>query len=203
MSTLAVFRGYLGVRSEKGTARLSVTTCASRWLLDLRVWASEAMDVLHEAECAEAADSGPASAACRRRCRHRLSALIERGSFFIPDHRPHESGPEEAAAPRVIRHPAVGYLVAAERVLAGAGPHFPGSPVQPAGGRSGSPAGVRLGDRGHSRSANPGRGCHRGAAATRPRRGRRGTLRLEGQGVHGLVTDCRPSPASASAPRSS
>jgi hypothetical protein len=131
MSTLAVFRGYLGVRSEKGTARLSVSTCASRWLLDLRVWASEAMDVLHEAECAEAADSGPASAACRRRCRHRLSALIERGSFFIPDHRPHESGPEEAAAPPVIRHPAVGYLVAAERVLAGAGPHFPVPPSNP------------------------------------------------------------------------
>jgi hypothetical protein len=78
-------------------------------LLHLRVWASEAMDVLHEAECAEAADSGPASAACRMRCRHRLSALIDRGC---------------AAPLGGMRLSAVGYLVAAERVLAGDGPHF-------------------------------------------------------------------------------
>jgi hypothetical protein len=71
--------------------------------LDIRVWASEAGDVLYEAECAEAADPCEASAFCRMRCRHRLSALIDRGST----------------------HPAVGYLVAAERVLARAGRHFP------------------------------------------------------------------------------
>jgi hypothetical protein len=119
-----VFDEDHAVSSERATASLSPSTRASRLLLDLRVWASEAMDVLHEAECAEAADPGPASAAARMRCRHRLSALIERASFVIPDCRRAELGPEEAAGPRVIWHPAVGYLVAAERVMAGAAPHF-------------------------------------------------------------------------------
>jgi hypothetical protein len=78
-------------------------------LLHLRVWASEAMDVLHEAECAEAADAGPASSACRMRCRHRLAALIDRGT---------------AAPLRGMRLSAVAYLVVADRVLAGTDPDF-------------------------------------------------------------------------------
>jgi hypothetical protein len=111
-TALSAFRGtYPGVRAP--------------WLLDLRVWASEAGDVLYEAECAAAADPGPASAACRTRSRHRLSALIGRGSFFVADDAPDEVGSEKAVRPRVLLRQAVGYLVAAERVLAGAGPHFP------------------------------------------------------------------------------
>ena len=54
------------------------------------------------------------------RCRHRLSSLIDRGRFFIPNYVPDEVGVEKPAAFRGLRHPALDLLVAAEQLLAGA-----------------------------------------------------------------------------------
>jgi hypothetical protein len=48
-----------------------------------------------------------------------LSALIDRGRFFIPNHLPETVGPGKPSAFRGLRHPALDYLVAAERLLAG------------------------------------------------------------------------------------
>lgn len=113
---------YLGVRSE----RLSARQFATDWFRDLRAWASDAIDVLSEAAyCVPGrSNQGEMDAETRTRCRHRLSALIDRGRFFIPNYVPDEVGKEKPAAFRGLRHAALDYLVAAEQVLSGADEQF-------------------------------------------------------------------------------
>lgn len=82
--------GLIALRGYKATLdqyRLSASTAAADWLRDLRTWASEAIDVL--AEAAYHSPGSDSSAAHQhdellRRCRCRLSALIDRGRLFLP-----------------------------------------------------------------------------------------------------------------------
>lgn len=56
------------------------------------------------------------------RCRHRLSALIDRGRLLLPNEREGEYGGHKAGAYRGLRHPALDVLVAAEGVVSGSMP---------------------------------------------------------------------------------
>lgn len=120
---------YLGMRVERSSAdqyRLSASAFASDWFRDLRGWASEAIDVLSEAAYAAPGrrDTDPMGQDSRHGCRHRLSALIDRGRFFIPNYTPDKVGLHKPPAFRGIRHPALDYLVAAEQVLSDAEPEY-------------------------------------------------------------------------------
>ena len=68
-------------------SRLTATNVAADWLRDLRVWASEAVDVLAEASyTCQPVD--PASVLQEQNgilcCRYSLRGLIDRGRFFYP-----------------------------------------------------------------------------------------------------------------------
>lgn len=120
---------YLGKRAERSSIdqyRLSASAFASDWFRDLRGWASEAIDVLSEAAYVAPGrrDADPMDPELNRRYRHQLSALIDRGRFFIPNYTPDEIGVHKPPAFRGIRHPALDLLVAAERVLSDAEPAY-------------------------------------------------------------------------------
>src|SRR5689334_9623590 len=80
--------------------RLATHAAAADWLKDLREWASEAIDVLSESSytCAHTDNSDQDCAAELRRCQHRLSALIDRGRFFVPNQSVSEFGMEKPTA---------------------------------------------------------------------------------------------------------
>lgn len=107
---------YLAVVHQN---RLSATSVFTEWLRDMRLWASEAIDVLAEAAytCRPAPTCDEES--CLLRCRHRLSSLIDRGRFLLPNERKDEIGSHKAGAYRGLRHVALDALVAAENVLGG------------------------------------------------------------------------------------
>ncbi|MCW5851790.1 MAG: hypothetical protein KIT87_17080 [Anaerolineae bacterium] len=92
----------------------------AEWLRDLRVWASEVIDVL-----SEAAYSYPEGEASKspdhnlNQCIYRLSALIDRGRFFLPNQRIDEYRTHRPLAYRGFRHSALDPLVAAIKVLEG------------------------------------------------------------------------------------
>jgi len=123
---LAAILGWLGgiqtERLSKSHLKLRASAFASDYFRDLRAWASEAIDVLSKAAyCAPGrSDKQPIDPLICVRCRHRLSALTDRGRFFIPNYVPEEVGREKPAAFRGLRHPALDLLVAAEQLLAGA-----------------------------------------------------------------------------------
>jgi hypothetical protein len=109
-------------RSGVNQNRLSASSVVSDWLRDLRAWASEGVDVLSEATYAcRRNDPNPTSedAQCLHRSRHRLSALIDRGRFLLPNEGQDRFGSQKASAYRRLRHPALDALVAAERILGG------------------------------------------------------------------------------------
>lgn len=115
---------YAGIRKERLTIsqyRLSASAFASDWFRDLRAWASEAIDVLSEAayNAPGSSASSPMPAEVCTRCRHRLSALIDRGRFFLPNLEPEAKGADKPSAFRGTRHAALDQLVLAEQVLAG------------------------------------------------------------------------------------
>jgi hypothetical protein len=122
---LAALLGWLGgiqtERNSKSHLKLRASAFASDYFRDLRAWASEAIDVLSEAAyCAPGRnDKQPIDPVICVRCRHRLSALIDRGRFFIPNYSADEVGVEKPPAFRGLRHPALDLLVAAEQLLAG------------------------------------------------------------------------------------
>lgn len=100
--------------------RLSATGVAGDWLRDLRAWASEAVDVLAEAAycCPNSLNSmSEPEKAMVKRCRYRLSALIDRGRFLLPNESEAEYGEQKATAYKGFRPPALDALVAAERIL--------------------------------------------------------------------------------------
>jgi hypothetical protein len=100
--------------------RLSATGIAGDWLRDLRAWASEAVDVLAEAAycCPKSFSSmSELEQTIVLRCRHRLSALIDRGRFLLPNEHELSHGERKAGAYKGLRPPALDALVAAERIL--------------------------------------------------------------------------------------
>lgn len=100
--------------------RLTASSVAADWIRDLRSWASEAVDVLAKAAyTCRSGDPDPSEEETRSllRCRHKLSALIDRGRFLLPNERDEEYGGHKAKAYRGLRHPALGALVAAEKIL--------------------------------------------------------------------------------------
>lgn len=89
---------------------------ATEWLRDLRQWADEAIEVLSTAIYQSTTNSGDTA-----EIQARLSALIDRGRFFLPNQRTSEYGLEKEYAYRGFRHSALDALAAAECVLRGEG----------------------------------------------------------------------------------
>ncbi len=115
---------YAGRKSERATnqqQKLASLTAASEWLRDLRNWASEAIEVLAVASyiCKDWTDISTPPNEKLLECRYRLSALIDRGRFFLPNIPDPEIGAEKPEAYRGWRHKALDPLVAAEMVLSG------------------------------------------------------------------------------------
>lgn len=101
--------------------RLGTASFASDWFRDLRSWANEAIEVLSEASycCVGANGNVDSTSTIAVKCRHKLSALIDRGRFFLPNDAHEDYGTHKPAAYRGIRQSALDYLVEAEQVLAG------------------------------------------------------------------------------------
>jgi hypothetical protein len=118
VSGIAIVLSFVAYRASVHQNRLSASSVGADWIRDLREWASEAVDVLAEASytCSEdAADAGQVTE--HHRCRCKLSALIDRGRFLLPNERDGEYGSHKPRAYRGLRHQALDALVAAERIL--------------------------------------------------------------------------------------
>jgi len=101
--------------------RVATHVAALEWSRDLRSWASEAIDVL---ACASYATADTDKKRIDRsselvHCRHRMSALIDRGRFFFPNQQDDQVGGDKPTAYRGWRHRALDPLVAAEVILSG------------------------------------------------------------------------------------
>jgi hypothetical protein len=117
LTGLAALAAYYASNNQN---RLSARGIAGDWLRDLRAWASEAVDVLSEATycCPKALSSmSESEQALVVKCRHRLSALIDRGRFLLPNEQEGAHGESKSSAYKGYRHPALDALVAAERIL--------------------------------------------------------------------------------------
>lgn len=122
VAVLAIVFAAVAYREAVRQNRLSASSVVSDWLRDLRAWASEAVDVLAEATYTSGVgdpDVVTDKAICLLRARHRLSALIDRGRFLLPNDHENEYSSRESKAYRGLRHHAIDALVAAEKVLAG------------------------------------------------------------------------------------
>ena len=112
-----------GRRSEQAAKQqyeLDAISFAGSWYSDLRSWASEAILLLSEA--AERCESSDPTN-CQKDealmcCRYRLSALIDRGRFFLPNRMHENYGIHKPEAYRGVRHPALDYLVGAYQIIA-------------------------------------------------------------------------------------
>lgn len=111
---LGIILGWLIARAQN---RLTASAAVAEWRRDIRTWANEAIDVLTEAIYASKADEEEEKITL---CRARLSALIDRGRFFLPNEREGDYGVDKAPAYRGLRHAALDPLVAAEHILSGA-----------------------------------------------------------------------------------
>ena len=91
-----------------------------QWLRDLRAWASEAIDVLSDAIYAWNEKEG-ISDSDKSRCIRRLSALIDRGRFILPNVANEPINEDKTDAPPAAyqgyRHTALDPLVAAIKVI--------------------------------------------------------------------------------------
>lgn len=119
--TVAIFALVYQRRQEdfaKETARRQEVG-VSEWMRDLRDWASEATDVLSEVVYAsdDMQDAAPSDV---RRQLSKLSALADRGRFFLPNRDTgSRHGQHNPSAFRGLRHAALDPLVAAVNVLDG------------------------------------------------------------------------------------
>lgn len=113
--------GNLSIKVASAQQRLATQSAASDWLGELRAWASEAIEVLSEASytCGHYDPSDKDCAEKLLRCRFRISALIDTGRFFLPNHFVDTVGVNKPSAYRGRRHAALDPIVAAERVLSG------------------------------------------------------------------------------------
>lgn len=121
-AVVAAYAAGIAKRAAVAQHRVSTHAATAEWRRDLRAWASEAVDVLAEASysCAHHDGAGQDCLNQLRECRHRLSALVDRGRFFLPNQNVEEVGQEKPTAYRGWRHAALDPLVAAERVVSGA-----------------------------------------------------------------------------------
>ena len=129
---------YLSVRNEKRTLeqiRLNSESIAMEWKRDLRSWASEAIDALSEAICAceegdISSENSPGGIHTRLRIsRVRLSSLVDRGRFFLPNSHTEIYKPDKNYAYRGYRHAALDPLVASIKVIEGSIGTFPSAHV--------------------------------------------------------------------------
>jgi hypothetical protein len=116
---ISFYFSFLARRAAKSQQRLAGLGVTAEWLREVRSWAAEAIDLLSEAEyCIPSSQkSGPADLIGI--CRHRLSAIIDRGRLFFPNQPYEEIGIEKPSAYRGLRHSALDPLAAAVRVLDG------------------------------------------------------------------------------------
>lgn len=125
VAAVAAYAGWLqGNRSAKVSERqfeLDAHSYVAGWYNDFRAWASEAIDVMSEAIylCGAEDDGNETCSAELRSCRYRLSSLIDRGKFFLPNERHESHGVHKSYAYRGFRHPALDYLVGAEQIIGG------------------------------------------------------------------------------------
>jgi hypothetical protein len=108
-------------KSAHAQQRLATHAAASDWLKDLREWANEGIDMLAQAAytCAHSDETKKDCVDELRGCQHKISALVDRGRFFLPNQNVAEFGLEKPTAYRGWRHAALDPLVAAERVVSG------------------------------------------------------------------------------------
>lgn len=101
--------------------QLATYSTAANWLHDLREWAFEAVDILAEASylCKYVDRLEEDGEQQLHFCRHRMSALIDRGRFFLPNQNTDEYGQEKLPAYRGYRHAVLDPLLAAVRILEG------------------------------------------------------------------------------------
>lgn len=117
LTGLAALAAYYAATRQN---RLTATAVAGDWLRDLRAWASEAVDVLAEAAYCCPKSLGLMSESEKAvvvRCRHCLSALVDRGRFLLPNEGESDRGERKSGAYKGFRPPALAALVAAERIL--------------------------------------------------------------------------------------
>lgn len=109
------------VRRQEETARETARrqeVGVAEWNRDLRAWASEVINVLSEVVYASDDMSGAAPSDMHR-YKSRLSALADRGRFFLPNRYTPKYDPDNSKPPafRGSRHPALGPVVAAVKAL--------------------------------------------------------------------------------------
>jgi hypothetical protein len=100
---------YFGKRAEIALAN---------WLQELRSWASEAINVLAEARAATKREFNPTSETQLQHV-YRLSALVDRGRFYLPNEPRDQDDSHKPFAYRGNRHAALDPLMGAIRVLDG------------------------------------------------------------------------------------
>lgn len=119
IAAVAAVAAYLAASKQN---QLSAKSSAGEWVRDLRGWASEGIDVLSEA-CSYCprilASATEGEQDTIKRCRCRLSALVDRGRLLLPNTHESDYGERKERAYRGYRHHALDALVAAERVLDG------------------------------------------------------------------------------------
>lgn len=120
-AVIAVIEARSSHKAFRAQSELETHGAVTEWLRELRSWADEAIHALADA-----------SYACRahdrrdhdcteelRRCQSRLSAIVDRGRFFLPNHKEDGIGAHKPSAYRGWRHAGLDPLVAAERVVSG------------------------------------------------------------------------------------
>ena len=112
---IGIYTAWRERRVSEQNNRIAAAATVTAWFAELRLWASDGVDVL-----AEASYSGTTlkDEAHVRYLKHRLSAVIDRGRFFFPN-LPYIEGNQatKPAAYRGSRHAALDPLVAAISIL--------------------------------------------------------------------------------------
>lgn len=122
---VAVAAAAIAWVAARRAERLTTLATTFEWQRDLRAWAGEVIETLAAAsyKCGFEDEEASKHAAELRECRTKLSALIDRGRFFLPNIPDPRLGTSKPAAYRGWRHGALDSIVAAERVLSGSEGH--------------------------------------------------------------------------------
>lgn len=114
-------------RASRESYRLAADAAVQAWRTDLREWASDAIDVLAEAQYSVAPVQLKEPDPQQRSLIEKLSALIDRGRLYLPNQDRDKHGTDKHYAYRGYRHATLDPLLAALRVLDGTAQtdHFP------------------------------------------------------------------------------